>query len=107
MKNLTKNEEIVLLAVWNLKDNAFGLSIVDQIERDTGAKWQPGAIYGTLTRLKKNGYISASGIDQPLSQIGRPRIYYRITRMGLKKLIAAQKTVRSIWRGVPDLEKIG
>jgi DNA-binding PadR family transcriptional regulator len=107
MNILPRNEEIVLLAVWNLKENAFGLAIIDQIERDTGAKWHPGAVYGTLTRLKKNGYICALKTDQPQNQIGRPRIYYKVTRMGLKKLIVAQKTSRSIWSGVPDLETIG
>ena len=51
MDMLSRIEEILLLAIWKLKDNAYGISITHQVERDTGVKWVSGAIYAPLNRL--------------------------------------------------------
>lgn len=104
---LSRIEEFLLLAVWKLGDDAFGVAIIDQVETDTGITWMSGSIYGALTRLKKNGYISTTRVQQSPEQTGRPRIYYRLTPSGMDKLIAVQKVNRSIWNGVPNLEKSG
>ena len=105
MNVIPRNTETVLLAVWKLKDGAYGLAIIDQVEKDTGLKWLPGTIYGTLARLKKNGWVQTTKIEQPPNQVGRPRIYYKLTSAGMKKLIAAQEAVRGVWGGIPNLEK--
>ena len=102
---LSKIEEILLLAIWKLKDNAYGISIIEQVEKDTGTTWMSGAVYGALNRLKKNNYINTSRIEQSPEQTGRPRIYYTLTKSGTDKLVAAQKVTKSIWKDVPDLEK--
>ncbi len=107
MSSLSRNTETVLLAIWKLRDNAYGLSIIEQVEQDAGAKMPPGAIYGILTRLKKNGWIKTATIGPASGQVGRPRVYYELTPLGLKELVAAQEAVRSVWGGVPDLEKAG
>lgn len=102
---LSRIEEILLLSIWKLKDDAFGVTIIDQVEKDTGITWMSGSIYGALTRLKKNGYISTTRIQQSPEQMGRPRIYYQLTPSGLDKLIAVQKVNQSMWNGVPNLER--
>ena len=45
MKLLSRAEEIVLLAILKLKDTAYGVSIKEQIERETENKWSFGSIY--------------------------------------------------------------
>lgn len=105
MAFLSRVEEIILLSIYKLGDKAFGVSIIENVEKDTGTAWMSGSIYGGLTRLKKNGYISSTTVKQSPDQVGRPRIYYQITPAGLDKLIALQKVSRSIWLGIPDLEK--
>ena len=102
---LSRIEEILLLSIWKLKDDAFGVAIIEQVERDTGTTWMSGSIYGALTRLKKNGYITTTRVQQSPEQMGRPRIYCQLTRAGLDKLIAVQKVSQSMWSGVPNLEK--
>jgi len=102
---LPRIEEILLLSVWKLKDNAYGISIIEQVEKDTGVTWLSGSIYGALNRLKKNTYISTTRVEQSPEQTGRPRIYYKLTPLGMDKLIAVQKVNKSIWLNVPDLEK--
>lgn len=102
---LSRIEELLLLAIWKLKDDAYGIAIIEQVEKDTGITWMSGSIYGALTRLKKNAYISTTRVEQSPEQTGRPRIYYRLTSSGLDKLIAVQKVNRLMWDGIPDLEK--
>ena len=105
MDMLTRTEEILLLAIWKLDDGAYGTAIREQVERDTGRRWMPGAVYAPLNRLRKNGYVRTSrGNDEP-PKSGRPRIYYSLTPLGRRKLAAAQAVSRSVWRGVPDLAK--
>lgn len=105
MDMLSRIEEILLLAIWKLGDNAYGISIREQVEKDTGVKWMSGAIYAPLNRLKKNGYVKSIQAKQPANKGGRPRIYYRLTPLGKKKLVTVQEVSRSIWLGVPDLKK--
>ena len=105
MAFLSKVEEIILLAIWKLQDNAYGLSISEQVEKDTGVTWLSGSVYGGLNRLKKNGYISTVKITHSGEQAGRPRIFYKLTPAGKTKLAAAQKVNQRIWVGVPNLEK--
>ncbi|MFC1726491.1 PadR family transcriptional regulator [candidate division KSB1 bacterium] len=64
-----------------------------------------GSVYGALNRLSKNRYISTSKVEQSPEQTGRPRIYYRLTESGKEKLADTQKVTRSLWLGIPDLEK--
>ncbi len=103
MNCLTRIEEILLLAVWKLRDNAYGISIREQVEKDTGASWLSGAIYAPLNRLKENGFVSARTADGPGELGGRPRVYYKLTPRGRDELSAIQEMTRGLWAGVPLL----
>ncbi len=105
MDLLSRIEEILLLAIWKLRDNAYGISIRDQVEKDTGIEWMSGAIYAPLNRLKKNGYVRTIQAQGTGGKGGRPRIYYQLTERGKKKLAAIQEISLSIWQNVPDLKK--
>jgi len=104
MNYLSRIEEILLLAIWKLKDNAYGISIRDQVEKDTGRKWMSGAIYAPLSRLKKNGYVDTLQAKGSTEKGGRPRIYYKLSPLGLKKLVSIQEVTKSVWLGIPDLK---
>ncbi len=105
MKFLSRIEEILLLSIWKLKDNAYGIAIREQVEQDTGVRWLSGAIYAPLNRLRKNGYVSTRHAEQPAELGGRPRIYYTLTEVGKEKLISIQQVNRDVWQDVPDLQK--
>ena len=105
MNVLSRIEEMLLLAIWKLEHNAYGISIREQVERDTGVKWMSGAIYAPLNRLKKNGYVKTFQAEGSTEKGGRPRVYYRLTSLGKDKLVTLQEVSQSIWLGVPDLRK--
>jgi DNA-binding PadR family transcriptional regulator len=104
MQFLSRIEEILLLAIWKLDDNAYGIAIREQVEKDTGVKWLSGAIYGPLSRLRKNGYVKTSIADNAADQRGRPRIYYTLTPVGKEKLQAIQVLNKVIWANVPHVK---
>ena len=101
---LSRTEEIILLAIWKLEDNAYGISIRRQIEKDTGASWLSEAIYAPLGRLKKNGYVTAIKDRNPKDKGGRPRIYYKLTSTGKKRLAEMQEVTKNLWYGMPELK---
>jgi len=102
---LSRIEEILLLAIWKLEDNAYGISIREQVENDTGDSWLSEAIYAPLGRLKKNGYVTTVKGSSSTEKGGRPRIYYKLTQTGLKRLVEIQEVNRALWYGIPDLKK--
>ena len=58
MKRLTLNEQIFLIAIWLLKDEAYGVKIRKKITELTGSSILFGTLYNTLDYLVKKGYVS-------------------------------------------------
>jgi len=105
MTFLSRIEEILLLTIWKLKTEAYGITIRRQVEKDTGITWLSEAIYAPLSRLKDKGYVESRKADRSAEKGGRPRIYYCLTPSGLDRLISAQEINQVLWHGVPDLKK--
>ena len=104
MKFLSRIEEIILLAIWKLQDNAYGITIQNQVAQDTGVEWMSGAIYGPLSRLLKNGYVTSFKGEITAERGGRHKIFYKLTPEGKRKLIAIQEVNKAIWSGIPVLK---
>jgi len=107
MTVLSRNEEIMLLAIWRLKDDAYGVTIADMLTRTTGKTWILGAVYVPLERLEKKGYISSSLGKSTRRRGGRSKRLYRLTQSGLDALIRTEALERSLWEDIStsSLEK--
>ena len=103
MKFLSRIEEILLLAIWKLQDNAYGMSIRNLVAKETGISWLSGAIYAPLGRLLKNGYVSSTKGEATPERGGRHKIYYHLTLKGRQELVEIQKVNNTIWMGIPSL----
>lgn len=100
MKNLSTNAQIFMIAIWLLKDEAYGVKIRDKIKELTGRTFTFGTLYNTLDTLSRNGYVNSQPV-QVLNQAGgNKRVYYKITQAGLKALREAQELQQSIWEGI-------
>lgn len=88
--NLGEFEELVLIAVLVLGDNAYGVSIRDLIEQETGRNVSFGAIYTTLDRLKNKGYVSSKQGEPTKERGGRAKRYFKIEGIGETALTEAQ-----------------
>lgn len=104
MKILSRIEEIFLLAIWRLGENAYGITIQEEVERATDRKWALGAIYAPLDRLRKNRYVATNVSPPTRERGGRRKILYRLTPSGKAALAEARKIYDRTWGGVPALE---
>lgn len=105
MNHLTKNEEIILLSILRLKENAYGVSIKNQIKDRTGDDWNYGLLYATLDQLVKKGLlIKKEGKPLP-ERGGRRKIYYSISPGGHRALGEAYKLQVALWDGVAAFTK--
>ena len=101
MKLLSRNEEIILLAVWRLEGVAFGISIRDQVSEATGYQWSLGAIYVPLDKLTRKGYIAKSYSRPTARRGGRSKVLYDLTATGREALRAVREIQASLWKGIP------
>jgi PadR family transcriptional regulator PadR len=97
-------EQIVLLAVVRLEENAYGVPIRSDIERRTKRSVSIGALYSTLDRLEAKGFVSSSFSDPKPERGGRARRYFRIEAPGVKALARTREALITMWDGV-DLGK--
>jgi DNA-binding PadR family transcriptional regulator len=100
MKWISRKEELLLLAVLQLDDNAYGVSIRQFLLDTTMEYWSIGAIHDVLERLKQKGQLS-SYISNPLPERGgRSRKYYRITNKGIEALKEVRHLHEIMWSGI-------
>ena len=97
---LTRTEEYLLLAVIKLKENAYPVSIFNEIRKAGTAGGTIGAIYLPLQRLEETGLLTSYLGESSAERGGKSRRYYRITEEGLKALDAARQTQERMWRGI-------
>jgi DNA-binding PadR family transcriptional regulator len=102
MRLLSRSEEYVLLAVWRLRGNAYTLSILDQVSKVTGYKWQVGAIYVPLEKLRKKGYLKKLKGEPTNERGGRSKYLYELTDAGKKALKEIKHVQETVWSGVPE-----
>jgi len=94
---LSRSEEIVLLAIWKLKDNAYGVSIREQVSQDTGHEWSFGAIYKPLKKLVHNAYVEKRSSEPFAERGGRSKYMYTLTPRGKEALREIRKIYNAIW----------
>ncbi len=107
MKLLSRIEEIILLSIWRLQGDAYGMSIRDEVIRVTGKKWLLGAIYAPLARLQKNELVSSARGEPTPERGGRAKVYYTLTPKGREALREIEKINSLIWaeNGLISLEE--
>jgi PadR family transcriptional regulator PadR len=93
-------EQLVLLAVLRLEDDAYGATIARLIEESTGRRVSIGAIYTTLERLQAKGYIR-SRVGAPTGERGgRRRKIYTLDRIGHLAITRAFASWTNMTRGL-------
>ncbi|NKB87080.1 MAG: PadR family transcriptional regulator [Acidobacteria bacterium] len=95
-------EQMLLWAVLRLDDRAYGLAVRDELEATAGRSVARGAVYTTLDRLVRKGYLESWLADADESRAGRPRRYFRITPDGQRALREARAAFESLWTGLED-----
>jgi PadR family transcriptional regulator PadR len=93
-------EQIVLLAILRLGEDAYGASIRVEIEACTGREPTPGALYTTLDRLETKSMVS-SRMGEPTPQRGgRAKRFFKVTKTGTSAVASAQQAYQRLLKGL-------
>jgi len=92
-------EQVVLLAILRLGDNAYGVTIGAEITACTGREPAPGALYTTLDRLEDKGLVSSRLGDPTPQRGGRAKRYFALNSKGLAAVTRAQQSYRRLLEG--------
>ena len=103
MKLLSRNEEIILLAVWRLRGNAYGVTIREQVSQVTGHEWTFGAIYVPLDKLTRKEYITKKMSLPTTNRGGRSKCLYELSPSGKKALKEMRVVNEALWKGIPKV----
>lgn len=85
-------EELVLLAVFQLAENAYGASIRQAVAEATGRDTSVGAVYATLDRLERKGYVKSWVGDATPERGGRAKRYFSVEGAGEEALRITEGT---------------
>jgi PadR family transcriptional regulator PadR len=97
MEMLTKLEELILLSVWRLGENAYGTTIFRHIQSVTEKKISLGGVYFPLDRLAKQGYLRAYYGSATEERKGLSKRYYQLTEKGVEALHDAKRINDIMW----------
>lgn len=97
--SLGEFEQIVLLAILRLGDNAYGVTIGAEITECTRREPAPGALYTTLDRLEDKGLVTSRLGDPTPQRGGRAKRYFALNSKGLAAITRAQQSYRRLLEG--------
>ena len=99
-EHLGEFEQIALLAVLRLGQNSYGVPVRREIENRTGRTVTVGALYRTLDRLEKKGYVTSWFSDPVPERGGRSKRYFRVEPLGIRALNVSHRDLMAMWEGV-------
>lgn len=102
MKYLSRPEELVLLTLWKMRDEKYGVNIRKFLSGLTGKYWSIGSVYVPLDRLETKGYVKSNLGNATAERGGKAKRFYEITEDGLGQLSEIQKVYAAFWQDVPD-----
>ena len=98
--SLGEFEQIVLLAVLRLGEEAYGVTILNEIAARTGRNPSPGALYTTLHRMEDKGLVTSRDGSPTPERGGRAKRFVTVTREGRNAVASAQAAYRSLLEGL-------
>ena len=102
MNDLSKAEEMVLLAIWRLEKEAYGVTIRRQICKDTGKDYTYGTLYGLLRQMDHKGYIKKLKGKPLPKKGGRSKSYFKLTHVGIRALKDAIELHKRVWKDINE-----
>lgn len=101
--NLGELQELVMLAVGVLYDDAYGVSIKEEIERQTGRSITLSTVHAALNRLEDKGFLISRMGGATEERGGRPKRLFRVTAYG-KQALEESRTMRNrMWESIPRI----
>ena len=101
MTGLTRREELIMLTIFRLKNEAYLIAIVDHLFEVTGKKMSLTSVHVPLSRLEKAGLIEGEYGESTAVRGGRRKKVYRITKIGYEMLEEHKRLTDVLWADYP------
>jgi len=95
-------ELMLLLTVLQLGDDAYGVTIAQELEKLTGREVVLASVYASLDRLEERGLVHSTLGDLTPERGGRAKRYFRVTAKGLGEARETRQCLVKLWRNLPD-----
>lgn len=96
-------EELVLLTVAFLYDNAYGVAVQEEIAKQSGRKVTISTVHAALHRLEKKGFAKSREGEATSKRGGRRKLLFTVTYAGEKALQKNRNLRNNLWDGISDL----
>jgi PadR family transcriptional regulator PadR len=100
--NLGEFEELVLIAAATLQDEAYGVSIMHYIIKETERNVNISAVHEVLKRLERKGYLKSKMGGATAARGGRRKRFFILTSAGKKTLDEAMRLKIQLYKRVPN-----
>jgi len=101
--HLGEFEEVVLLTVAILNGEAYGVAIIDEMEKRLNRKVSIGALQTVLRRLEKKGLLTSAFGEATKIRGGKRKRYFTMTQNGKKVLNKAKDQRLALWKAIPEI----
>jgi|SRR5688572_31424261 len=96
-------EELILLTVASLKDEAYAVSVKAELEKNAKRNINISAIHAVLYRLEDKAFLKSAFGGATQKRGGKMKRYFRVTSAGLHALKEARTIRENIWKTIPKL----
>lgn len=103
MNELTNLEEMLLIAIWRLKGEAYGYRIREFISDIIEKEFTYGNLYSVLGQLVKKEYVTKRTESGGGQRRGRKRVFYAVSNDGIRALRASREVHDTLWDGLTGL----
>jgi PadR family transcriptional regulator PadR len=105
MGNPGEFELLVMLAILRLGDDAYGVTVREELEAETSRTLTLGTVYKTLGRLEGKGYLNTRTAPPTRERGGRRKKLYALTSTGLEVARRSLSDLRRMTKGLePEME---
>lgn len=101
--HLGEFEEVVLLTVAILHGEAYGVSIIEEMESRLGRSVSIGALQTVLRRLEDKGFLASEFGEATNVRGGKRKRFFMVTNLGKKELRDAKEQRLSLWNAIPEI----
>lgn len=102
-KKLGEFEELVLLCVAILYDDAYGVAIQQLLKEECNRKVTISTVHATLSRLQKKGYVNSRYDGATSKRGGRRKHLFRVSKAGEVALVEMKEMRNSMWQSIPNM----
>ena len=102
-KYLGELEQMVLMAVLQLEDDAYGTTVLNELSERGGRKISPGALFATIDRLEGKGMVRSELGDPTPGRGGKRKRFLEVTPSGISALQEAREAWTRMSEGLDEV----